>query len=76
MNQMLIQLTLRLGTKETTYFNKLYQPELQTVELKSLGENNPKKFWEIIKGLRNDQNEPNVNPIDFETWDWYNSKYS
>ena len=43
-------------------------------KLKSLGENNPKKFWEIIKGLCNDQNEPNVNPIDFETWDTYFNK--
>ena len=43
-------------------------------KLKSLGENNPKKFWEIIKGLCNDQNEPNVNPIDFEAWDTYFNK--
>ena len=57
-----------LKTKETTYFVKLKE------KLKSLGENNPKKFWEIIKGLRNDQNEPNVNPIDFETWDTYFNK--
>ena len=57
-----------LKTKETTYFVKLKE------KLKSLGENNLKKFWEIIKGLRNDQNEPNVNPIDFETWDTYFNK--
>ena len=43
-------------------------------KLKSLGENNNKKFWEIIKGLRNDQNEPNINPIDFETLDTYFNK--
>ena len=43
-------------------------------KLKSLGENSPKKFWEIIKGLHNDQNEPNTSPIDFETWDTYFNK--
>ena len=43
-------------------------------KLKSLGENNPRKFWEITKGLRNDQNEPKINPIDFETWDTYFNK--
>ena len=57
-----------LKIKETTYFVKLKE------KLKSLGENNPKTFWEIIKGLLNDQNEPNVNPIDFETWDTYFNK--
>ena len=57
-----------LRTKETTYFVKLKE------KLKRLGENNPKKFWEIIKGLHNDQNEPNINPIDFETWDTYFNK--
>ena len=29
---------------------------------------------EIIKGLCNDQNETNINPIDFETWDTYFNK--
>ena len=43
-------------------------------KLQSSGENNPKKFWEIIKKLRNDQNEPNINPVDFETWDTYFNK--
>ena len=57
-----------LKTKETTYFVKLKE------KLKSSGENNPKKVWEIIKGLCNDQHEPNVNPIDFETWDTYFNK--
>ena len=57
-----------LKTKGTTYFMKLKE------KLKSLGENNPKKVWEIVSGLRNDQNEPNINPIDFETWDAYFNK--
>ena len=34
-------------------------------KLKTLGTNNPKQFWEIIKQLKNDHND-NANPIDFE----------
>ena len=33
-------------------------------KLKTLGTNNPKQFWEIIKQLKNDHND-NANPIDF-----------
>ena len=34
-------------------------------KLKTLGTNNPKEFWEIIKQLKNDDND-NANPIDIE----------
>ena len=39
-------------------------------KLETLATNNPKRFWEIIKQLKNDHDD-NANPIDFETWDEY-----